>query len=354
MIEQIKKQFETLGYQTNFSSSSDYRSFGIKKGIYLTQFMLEKKAIHNETYALTVMGKHIRDVKEETMLSLIDFFEQQAKQKKEVMKIDISLFSTCTGIDLEEPLKEKGYVFLDPEEGELLEEIKGEDYEEKRFMLLSSSKKRLKENISYERKMKNFLNARKERSPLFEFRPFDEGFWFIDEGNEGYVFLSKTEEEKNLIWCDKERVTQSVMQICHEREINDLMENYLKKEIQKNRIKHVLNPPDFFYKKFIYCDDMYSDLTEYTEKKLYEELKKCFHPREIEEQCSRYIRKEEIKKRYLPNRCVLLFFGKKAVIIDRKKDDIILFDNNDDCKENVNQYVMKCVEDELNEALKDI
>jgi len=353
MIEQVKEQFEMLGYTMTFMSFSDHMVLEIKKGKESMQLIFEKKEINNETHRLAMLGDDMHDLKEEMILSIIDLFEQKIDEKKEIMKVDVSLLFQYTGVHLVKSLKEKGYEFLNKEVGELLEEIKGEDYEEKRFMISSKCKRQLNEKIAYEMEMKSYLKKRKEKSWLFDFRACGGGYWFIDEGNEGHVLISK-KDKTELIWYDKEKIKQYSMQICHEREIEYLMENYLEKLVKKNRVKKVLEPSDFFYKKFIYWDPMYSDLTDKTEKKLYEELLMHFQPKEIEENCSRYMRNKEFKKRYLPHRCLLFFFDEKVIVIDQNKEKVMIFDKDEKYKHRVNQYVMQRVENELNEALKDI
>jgi predicted transcriptional regulator len=353
MIEQLKKRFEDLGYTMTFMSFSDHMVLGIEKGYDSTQFILEKKGTNNVTHTLYMVGKNVRDLKEEVVLSIIDVFEQEILEKKGVMKIDASLIFEFTEIHVVKSLRSKGYDFLDKEAGEVLEEIKGEVYEEKRFMISPKCEKRLNQKIAHEMEMKYYLEKRKEESWLFDFHAFDEGYWFVEEGNEGYITLSK-EEETKLIWYNQEKTTQCVVQIHDKKEIETMMDSYLENLVKKNRVKKVLEPSDFFYKKFIYSDQMYADLTDNTEKKLYEELLMHFRSKEMEELCSQYVRSENLKKRYLPHRCVLFFFGEKVVVIDQNKEKVMIFDKDDEYKHRVNRYVMKRVEDELNEALKDI
>jgi len=178
-----------------------------------------------------------------------------------------------------------------------------------------------------------------EKELLFKYqKKHDFLYWFYIEGQEEKIESSISPKGFTL------KIGEEIVSINEKGQMQEFFSSYIEKVKKKRRIKNVLNPPTYFYDKWIEVD---------RDKAIYQSLSRYLTPIEIEEFAATMIKNGD-EGHHIEEEEWLFFYQEKVILFSMNDKKVFVCEKNDTWKETISLKLAALKKERVDNQLKDI
>jgi len=308
------------------------------------EFSFELGYNGNILYVQEISG--VERMTQKVMEHFLRFAERYAEEKKKILYVSSEDFGVFTYFNAEEYLKRKGYEKIGKVSNEL---IKCFYFNLHPQGMIKKKKREIWEKcIPYYLSLENqFMNTTRELI-CFELKDeVDFGYDFHYKGFCGTVTMEIEDETVNLVLTDEETEKKTRMFVEKSEDFAILFQEMFMSIEKKMKIKNVFNPPKYFFSDIVENHITWISLE--LMDKLYQTLRKEYHPTDIEEWSFHNLATLEVTE--LKRNQYVFMFKEHFIYIDGKEKKIEMLKKEKSAIDQILDIVTGNIRKKLNEQL---